>query len=435
MGSSFLPLRSTSEQHGWSNKDVVVIFGEVFSRGYVNGLIEEARRGGATVIFSTVGRRDDTGNLRPLNSEELKEKDQPLINIPLEAGFDMEPSSDGKTLTQSLQGLKLSEWKDASVSESLLEDCRNRGVESFRARTKQYISALNDMIPESSNVLFVHTMAGGVPRAKIVMPAMNRVFKGAGDRFASSEELWSSSLGKLCDASFMEVTAETLHHLIDLSSSLRERQKRNGARVSYVAYGYHGTEVLIGNEYKWQSYSPYLQGFAKLRLEDIAQKAFTDGVSVTVFNAPEILTNSSSVFLGVEVPLYQLIFSLEKELGSGHPLVVKVKDECQRLLKSDVSLSEVKSYLDQYFTSETMQQWSHFAQWPQHNGPEQMQMMRDTSDQMIAWHKDPKQLLTLDLSELVFKACGRAMWSESWEPRSPVWWIGHDLVARLSKAN
>jgi hypothetical protein len=47
-------------------------------------------------------------------------------------------------------------------------------------------------------------------------------------------------------------------------------------------------------------------------------------------------------------------------------------------------------------------------------------------------HKDEKQLLTARLSETVFKACGRAMITEGATPREPVWWVGHDLVAKLS---
>jgi hypothetical protein len=89
----------------------------------------------------------------------------------------------------------------------------------------------------------------------------------------------------------MEVTAHTFHHLLDLSKELREKLEGRGSKVSYVAFGYHGNEILIHNEYRWQSYSPYLQGFAKLELEAIAQRAWDEGISACVFNAPEILTN------------------------------------------------------------------------------------------------------------------------------------------------
>jgi hypothetical protein len=36
------------------------------------------------------------------------------------------------------------------------------------------------------------------------------------------------------------------------------------------------------------------------------------------------------------------------------------------------------------------------------------------------------------LSEVVFKACGKAMVSESFKPISPVLWIGHDIIVQLT---
>ncbi len=80
-----------------------------------------------------------------------------------------------------------------------------------------------------------------------------------------------------------------------------------------MAFGYHGTEILIDGRYAWQSYSPYLQGFAKVELENIARKALHEGIQASVYNAPEILTNSSSIFLGVEVALYPLLGAMKKE--------------------------------------------------------------------------------------------------------------------------
>jgi nicotinamidase-related amidase len=37
----------------------------------VNGLIDEARAAGMTIVGITVGRRNDDGSLRALNEEEL----------------------------------------------------------------------------------------------------------------------------------------------------------------------------------------------------------------------------------------------------------------------------------------------------------------------------------------------------------------------------
>ncbi len=429
MAYAFTPMRELPTHPGWKPGDVVVIFGELFSRGYVNGLVNEAEKLGMKVIYSTVGRRDENFKLRPLSHEELQEKDQPLINIPLEAGFDLEPDDSGRTPCDQLHGLKLSEWDKAELDWNSLQISRQRGRDSFRQRVRAYISELEKHIPETANVLFVHTMAGGVPRAKIVLPAINRVFKGSGDRFASSEEFWQSELGRICDQSFLDVTAETYSHLIELTADLRFRVEGKGQRVAYVAYGYHGTEVLVGEKYQWQSYAPYLQGFAKIALEDVARKSLPKGVRASVYNAPEILTNSSSVFLGVEIALYPLLGALENE-ANGEPQVLALIEKALALLKPEFTLPKLMDFTGNYFSSPVIKEWSKFDIWPQHNGPEQMAKMRVASTDLINMHKDPKQLMTAPLSEIVFTACGRLMLSQSWEPKQPVWWLGHDLVAK-----
>jgi hypothetical protein len=275
-------------------------------------------------------------------------------------------------------------------------------------------------------------MAGGVPRAKIILPVMNRVFKGHGERYASSKDFWEGTLGKFCEMSFMDVTANSLADLIDLSAPLREKIAKGGGKTSYVAYGYHGTEILIDGEYQWQSYSPYLQGFAKIELENIARRALKDGVSASVYNAPEILTNSSSIFLGVEIALYPLLGAMKKE-APDHPLTKQLVAECSALLKPEHSLDEILKLTNDYFTSDIiLKRWTKYDQWPQHNGPEQMELMRTTSERIIDMHKDEKHLLTAKLSEIVFNACGKAMISEGRTPREAVWWVGHDLVSKLT---
>ena len=431
--SKFTPLRSLRPESGFTNQDVLVIFGEVFARGYVNGLIEEARAAGLKVIYSTVGRRDESNRLRPLNAEELATKDQPLVNIPLECGFDLEAPPGGPSPVEQLKGLKLSEWNQARLDEGQVADSRRLGRESFRGRVREYVTALEKMIPADANVLFAHTMAGGIPRAKIIMPVINRVFKGYGDRFASSEEFWRGPLGRLCDQSFMDVTAHTLDDLIELSEPLRARARKNHRDVAYVAYGYHGTEILMGDQYRWQSYSPYLQGFAKLELERIAARHGAAGVSASVYNAPEILTNSSSIFLGVEVALYPLLGALKHE-GGDHPLTRELEKSCQALLKPGHSLGEIMTLTDSYFRSAIIQKWTDYPAWPQHNGPEQMELMRTTSEKIVDMHRDEKHLLTARLSELVFRACGKAMFTEALKPRAHVCWVGHDLVAKSALA-
>jgi len=433
MADPFSPMREIPQTPSWSKTDVVVIFGELFQRGYVNGLVEEAMRHGAKVIYSTVGRRDSDGNLRPLTTEELKEKDQPLINVPLEAGFDLQPSKAGPTPVDQLSGLKLGDWETFRMNWEQIKEARDKGVKDFRLRTQSYLQELSQHIPADANVLFVHTMAGGVPRAKIVMPAMNRVFKGHGDRYASSEEFWKTDIGRFCAESFMEVTAQTLEHLIELSAPIRDRQAKNGKFVHYVAYGYHGTEVLMGDEYRWQSYSPYLQGFAKIALEEVARNATAKKIPTTVFNAPEILTNSSSIFLGVEVSLYPLLGALRKE-GSQSTATKKLLAHCQSLLKPETTIDVIMAYTKRYFESDIIRQWSRFDVWPQHNGPEQMALMREASSHLMGMNKDPKNMITSALSEVVFRGCGSLMFAEAYNPQRPVWWLGHDIIAKQTAA-
>src|SRR5215218_3547795 len=275
----FEPLRQVNPVSGYGKDDVLVVFGEVFARGYVNGLIDEARKAGMKVIFGTVGRRDENDQLRPLTAEELAEKDQPLVNVPLECGFDMAKSSKGFSPCDQLKGLKLSEWDKATLDFAQVEESRKAGREDFRTRLKQYLVELQKQIPAGAKVVIAHTMAGGVPRAKIMMPVMNRVFKGT---TTPSKEFWEGDLGRLCEMSFMDVSANSLADLIELSAGLRDHVAGNGGQVSYVAYGYHGTEILIAGEYDWQSYSPYLQGFAKIELENIARRAMESGVKASV---------------------------------------------------------------------------------------------------------------------------------------------------------
>ena len=71
----------------------------------------------------------------------------------------------------------------------------------------------------------------------------------------------------------MDVTAETFRHLLELSAPLRQKLETKGSHVSYSAYGYHGTEVLTQGAYKWQTYTPYFQGWAKMALENISAQS------------------------------------------------------------------------------------------------------------------------------------------------------------------
>lgn len=421
-------LKKKPELSPYKKNDVLVLFGELFQRGYANGLVEEAESRGMTIVRATVGRREN-GNLRALTAEEAQNIPKPFINIPLEAGFDLEPDSNGISPVDQLKEVKLSDWESAKLDFAALEDSRQKAIARFRQNVQAFLQELEVHIPAGANVVFAHLMAGGVPRTKIVMPLMNRAFKGTGERYLASETLWNSDIGKLCSMSFKEVTADTLRHLLELSAPLRQKLEGQGSHVAYTAYGYHGTEVLINNEYRWQTYTPYIQGWAKLELEKIAIDAHKKGINVCVYNCPEILTNSSSIFQGVEVSLYSLAKAIEKEAGNS-ATAKKILAECKALLKDQVGPNEIMHIVDNFFNLPEIKEHCVFEKWPQHSSKQQLEIMLKTSDDLIALHKDGKKLITFELSEVVFKSCGYVMLHDSWKPQYPVTWIGHDIVAR-----
>lgn len=427
-------LREIPQLAGYKKGDVMVLFGELFTRGYANGLVEEAERRGLTIVRSTVGRRDSDGSLRNLTDEESKDIPHPFINIALEAGFDMEPDNKGVTPCDQLKGIKINDWdKDHVDWDSILESQAN-GEKRFKKQVTAYMTELKKHIPKGANVLFAHLMAGGVPRAKILMPVMNKVFKGRGDRFISSKALFDSQLGRLSQLNFSDVTAHTFKHLVDLSSEIRDQVQQDNGKVAYVAYGYHGTEVLVDGQYQWQTYTPYFQGWAKMELEDHCRNYHSQGVHCTVFNCPEILTNSSSIFQGVEVSLYPLVGALQKE-GETSTYCKAILDECAQLLKEEHNFQEVMDYTAQYIKHPITKEYSDFEKWPQQNDQEQMAFMLDSSEHLIAMHKDPKQLMTSPLSEEIFKATGSLMLHYSWDISEPVLWLNHDICAKQMATN
>lgn len=436
MTTPYTPLREKPNAQKFKAGDVLVLFGELFNRGYANGLVDEAQKNGMKIVRATVGRRDENLDLRPLTAEELQTqlslpqfKNSPLINIPLEAGFDLEKDSAGQRTIDFLKGFKLSEWTKAAVPEKSLFEARDAARKRFRQNVQTFLTQLEPHIASGAHVHFAHLMAGGVPRTKIVMPLLNRVFKGTGDRWLSSLDFWQSSIGKFMEINFHEVTAHTYHELIDLSTALREKQIKSGGSVSYVAYGYHGTEVIVNGDYSWQSYTPYIQGWAKKDLEDISKTWFAKGVQSCVYNCPEILTNSSSIFQGVEIALYNLIRTLRKE-NADHPLTQKIISECTELLTDPKELETIFKLVDEYMTYADKTKASEFATWPQHSTKEQLEKLLATSDQIFALHKNENAFMTATLSEIIFKACGFLMLHDAYKPKNPVAWIGHDIVCK-----
>ncbi|HBA90005.1 MAG TPA: hypothetical protein DCZ75_19020 [Geobacter sp.] len=408
---------------GFKEGDVLFLCGELFGRGYANGIVDEAKAKGMTIIGSTVGRRDSEGNLRALTEEELATAEEGLggkiINIPLEAGFDMEPGEDGITPVDRFKGVKPDDWASVKLDPAQIEFSKQRGTERFKANLAAVVTELEKVLPASCNLLVVHTMAGGIPRARVFMPILNKLFKGQGDRFLSSEAFWNSDMGRLCDTSFNEVTADTYGYLIEATAGLRDKLS-----VRYAAYGYHGTAVLINGVSTWQSYTPYLQGWAKIRLEDIAIAAWEKGIKATVYNCPEILTNSSALFLGVENSLYPLLGALRTE---GERSIVK---ECQGMLREGATIDSLLELANTYLTSELITSTRDFDSWPQHNNPEQQEYMLNTSAELIGMNADPKEIICAVLSRGVFQGVGKLMFDSSWAPKAPIFWLNHDVIAK-----
>ena len=291
------------------------------------------------------------------------------------------------------------------------------------------MATLDGMIPDGQNVFFAHTMAGGIPKAKVFLAIANRIYKGRGERFQSSDVLLHSDLGKLILQNFDEVSANTFGHLIEGSAAIRQRVEASGGQVRYSAYGYHGTEVLIGESYQWQTYSNYTQGYAKMRLERIAQAAWEKGVKATVYNCPEIRTNSSDIFVGVELPLFSLLRALKKENGGAW--AEAQWQTCRELLNNPQDMDTVMQHIADFYASDVMKRYGDFAAWPMANSPELAELMIGSSDDITAMHKDRNALITDLLSALVIEATGPLMFRESSAPSGPVLWLNHDLIARL----
>jgi len=438
--TEYQALRHIPDAKLFRQGDVFVLFGELFGRGYVNGLIDEARAAGMTIVGITVGRRNDDGSLRALTAEEHAEAEEKLggriVNVPLMAGFDMDAPAGEQNPTEMLSGVTLKGWQEDKLDWTKIEACRAAGVARFTESARQAMAEIDKLVPDGANVFFAHTMAGGIPKIKAFLAIANRIYKGRGDRFMSSRALLESDLGKLILMNFDEVTANTLNYLIDASAPIRARVEAKGGQVRYTAYGYHGTEVLIGGDYVWQTYTNYTQGYAKMRLESIATAAWNKGVAATVFNCPEIRTNSSDIFVGVELSLFPLLTALKKEGGTAasDAWVQEQWDICQSLLADGVSLQSILDKLETYLQTATSASFRNFDAWPMDNSPELADLMIGTSDEITALHKDRKALITDHLSSLVLESAGPLMFHGAAEKIAPVLWLNHDIIARQLKA-
>lgn len=427
-----IPLTSLRENQLFREGDVLFLFGELFGRGYATGLVDAAKAAGMTIIGATVGRRDADGTLRPLTTEELQQAEAGLggriINVPLMAGFDMDAPEGGQNPTEMLADMTLDNWQTFTLDWVQVDRSRAAGTQRFKAALSQVMQELDHMVPAGRNVLFAHTMAGGIPRVKAFLAIANRIYKGRGARHLSSQTLLDSDLGKLILQNFDEVTANTFGHLLDHSAALRERIESEGGQVRYTAYGYHGTRVLMDDDYRWQTYTSYTQGYAKMRLEQWAQAAWDKGVKATVFNCPEIRTNSSDVFAGIELSLLPLLNALRKE--GGGPWVDALWQECQSLLADCVTVDAVLHRVRDYQCDPVMQHFNDFAAWPMPNSAEQVERTVGTSQEIVQLHKDRTQLVSDVLSQHVVAATGNIMFNTASAPEGPVLWLDHDIVAQ-----
>ncbi|WP_037390082.1 enoyl ACP reductase FabMG family protein [Sinorhizobium americanum] len=417
--------------------DVFVLFGELFGRGYATGLVDEARRAGMEIVGITVGRRDENNALRPLNAEELSAAEGRLggriINIPLMAGFDLDAPAGGPTPTDLLATMTLESWQHDRLDWDYLEQCRGIATSRFTNSLSKVMAVLDGMIADGRNVFFAHTMAGGIPKAKVFLVVANRIYKGRGPRHMSSQALLDSDMGKLILQNFDEVSANTFRHLIDFSKAIRERVEASGGQVRYTAYGYHGTAILIDGSYRWQTYTNYTQGYAKMRLECIAEDAWAAGVKATVYNCPEIRTNSSDVFTGIELPLIPLLLALKKE--NGGQWAEEQWRACQQLLADGFTMKDVFQKITDMQAEEVMHPFYDFSAWPMANSQAQSDLTIGTSNEITQMHRDSKAMMSDLLSALVVEATGQLIFGASSDPAGPVRWLNHDIVARRLNAS
>ncbi|WVT75717.1 hypothetical protein QM996_26095 (plasmid) [Sinorhizobium chiapasense] len=432
-----IALNRLAENNVFRKGDVFVLFGELFGRGYATGLLDQARRVGMEIVGITVGRRDENNALRPLNAEELSAAEGRLggkiINIPLMAGFDLDAPAGGPTATDLLANMTLESWQEDRLDWDYIEQCRNIATERFTNSLKQVMAVLDGMIADGRNVFFAHTMAGGIPKAKVFLVIANRIYKGRGARHMSSRALLDSDMGKLILQNFDEVSAITFRHLIDFSTAIRERIEASGGQVRYTAYGYHGTAVLIDGSYRWQTYTNYTQGYAKMRLEGIAQEAWAAGIKATVYNCPEIRTNSSDVFTGIELPLIPLLLALKKE--NGGQWAEYQWQACQQLLADGFTMKDVFQKITDMQANEVMHPFYDFSAWPMANSQAQSDLTIGTSNEITQMHRDSKVMISDHLSALVVEATGQLIFGASSEPSGPVQWLNHDIVARRLNAS
>mgnify|MGYP000993026770 FL=1 len=134
--SQYYAIRDLPNGQTLGANDTLVLFGELFQRGYANGLVEEAESRKMTIIRSTVGRRDKEGHLQSLSAEDAALVPAPFINRPLEAGFDYEKDDNGVCVIDLLKDVKLSDWESFKIDRDWLQIVKQKARNRFRQQVK-----------------------------------------------------------------------------------------------------------------------------------------------------------------------------------------------------------------------------------------------------------------------------------------------------------
>ena len=169
-----------------------------------------------------------------------------------------------------------------------------------------------------------------------------------------------------------------------------------------------------------------------MRLESVAAAAWAQGVHATVFNCPEIRTNSSDIFVGVELSLFPLLSALKRE--GGGKWAQQQWEACQALLQDEVQLQTIIDMIEAYNNDATSASFRNFDAWPMDNTPALAEVMIGTSEEITRLHLDRKHLITDHLSALVLEAAGPLMFHGAAEQIGPVLWLNHDIIARQLNA-
>jgi hypothetical protein len=147
-----------------------------------------------------------------------------------------------------------------------------------------------------------------------------------------------------------------------------------------------------------------------------------------VYNCPEIRTNSSDIFVGVELSLFPLLKALKKEGGGAW--AEAQWQACRNVLQSEFTLEDLLAKIDAYNESAVMKGFRNFAAWPMPNSAELADVMIGTSDEITKMHTSRDALVTDVLSALVLEGTGPLMFHETSNPAGPVLWLNHDVIAK-----